>query len=84
MLLLADITAVALGTAAGCSMCDMVMQQQQVQQQLQQLDQQHQQQQQRQQPAGVPDVIQEELTQACQIVDAFQQSECVIGAELGN
>jgi len=76
--------AVALGTAAGCSICDMVMQQQEVQKQLQQHSKQQQQQQQEQDgpseqqvagQLGVTGVIQVEVTHAGQIRDAFQQSE---------
>lgn len=77
--------AVALGTAAGCSTCDMVMQQQAVKQQLQQHGQQQQAQQQQQQAVqaqqaqgqpveGVSDVVVEEAAHAGQIADAFQQS----------
>lgn len=74
-------------------MCDMVMKQQEVQRQLQLQQQQQQHGQQQQQAAqqqaarpsleSVPEVIQEEVTHALRIQDAFMQSRSAAGTTAG-
>lgn len=81
---------VALGQAAGCKLCDVMMQQDHVAQQVQQQQQLAQQQQagqlQQQQPASQQsddqvvseedvDVIQSEVQHACEVTQVIQQSE---------